>query len=42
MEEPEEVANVAIEYFESMFQSGTCQRMEECLGAVQHKVTPAM
>ena len=42
MEEPEEVASVAIEYFESIFCSGTCQRMEECLSVVQHKVTPDM
>ena len=42
MEEPEEVAGVAIEYFESIFHSESCQRMEECLDAVQQKVTPAM
>ncbi|XP_075640339.1 uncharacterized protein LOC142612100 [Castanea sativa] len=36
------MANVAIEYFQSIFHSWTCQRMEECLGAMQHNVTPAM
>ena len=30
---------MAIEYFENIFRSGTCQRMEECLNAVQQKVT---
>lgn len=42
VEESEELAGLAIKYFESIFHSGTCQRMEECLRAVQHKVTPAM
>ena len=42
VEEPEEVADVAIDDFESIFHSGSCQRMEDCLDAVQQKVTPAM
>ncbi|XP_023882264.2 uncharacterized protein LOC111994610 [Quercus suber] len=42
VEEPEEVADVAIECFESIFYSGSCQRMEECLDAVKQKVTPTM
>ena len=42
MEEPERVVGVAIEYFENIFRSGTCQRMEECLNAVQQKVTSDM
>lgn len=42
VEEPERVVGVAIEYFENIFRSGTCQRMEECLNAVQQKVTSDM
>ena len=42
VEEPEEVADVAIDDFESIFHSGSCRRMEDCLDAVQQKVTPAM
>ena len=42
VEELEKVVGVAIEYFENIFWSGICQRMEECLNAVQHKVTSDM
>ena len=42
VDEPEEIAGVAIKYFKSIFSSGTCQRLEECLSAVQQKVTTYM
>jgi len=35
VDEPEEIARVAIEYFKSIFSLGTCRRLEECLSAVQ-------
>ena len=38
----EDIANVATNYFENLFSLGSCDRMEECLEAVQHKVTPDM
>ena len=37
-----EVTGVAIKYFKSIFSSRTCQRLEECLNAVQQKVTTDM
>ena len=33
---------MAIKYFENMFKSGTCDRLEECIAAVPHKVTNDM
>ena len=42
MDELKEIAGVAIEYFRSIFSSGTCQRLEECLSVVQQKVTTDM
>ncbi|XP_030923468.1 uncharacterized protein LOC115950404 [Quercus lobata] len=42
VEEIEDIAGVATEYFENIFKSGSCDRMEECLSAVQHKVTLEM
>ena len=38
----EDIANVAMNYFENLFSSSSCDRMEECLNAVLHKVTPDM
>ena len=38
----EDVADVATNYFEKIFNSGTCDRMEECLNAVSHKMTSNM
>ena len=35
----EEVANVAITYFESLFYAGACDQIDDCLSAVQHKMT---
>lgn len=42
LEEVEDIADVAIKYFENMFKSGTCDRLEECLAMVPHKVTNDM
>ena len=38
-EEIEEVAGVAMDYFNNMFSTGSCNRIEECLDAVQPKVS---
>ena len=35
----EEVANVAITYFESLFNAGACDQIDDCLSVVQHKMT---
>ena len=35
VDEIEDIAGVATEYFENIFKSGSCDRMEECLSAVQ-------
>ena len=37
-----EVAEVAINYFETIFHLGTCERMEECLNTVLQKMTTEM
>ncbi|XP_023915655.2 uncharacterized protein LOC112027215 [Quercus suber] len=42
VEEMEDIADVATEYFENIFKSGACDRMEECLDTVQHKMTAEM
>jgi len=36
------VAEVTINYFENMFKAGDCDRMEECLEAIHHRITPKM
>ena len=33
---------MAVNYFENMFKSGACDRLEECLAAVAYKVTSDM
>ena len=33
---------MAIHYFENIFKSGACDRLEECLDAIPHKVTNDM
>ena len=38
----EEIANVAIGYFDNLFCAGNCDQMEECLNVVPRKVTPEM
>ena len=35
----DDIAGVVIDYFENIFRSGSCERMDECLSAVQLKVT---
>ena len=42
VEEIEDIAGVAIEYFENMFKSGACDRLDESLDVVQHKMTTNM
>ena len=39
LEELEDVAKVAVQYFNDMFSSGPCTRIDECLEAVPQKVT---
>ena len=38
----DEVAEVASDYFMSIFKAGTCDRMEECLNAVHQRLTADM
>jgi len=33
---------VAVHYFENIFSSGMCDRMDECLNAVTHRITSDM
>ena len=42
VEEEEDIAKVALEYFENLFQAGACERTGECLDAVSPKATPNM
>ena len=42
VEEVEEIADVATNYFENIFKAGDCDRLEECLAAVQPKVSTDM
>ena len=42
MDDIGEVAEVAINYFETIFQSGTCDRMDECLNTVPQRITTDM
>ena len=42
MEEVDEVADVASDYFMNIFKEGACDRMEECLDTVNHKITDDM
>ena len=39
MDDIGEVAEVAINYFETFFQLGTYDRMEECLNTVPQRIT---
>ena len=41
-EEIDDIAGVAINYFENMFKTMGCDQMEDCIAVVQHKVTPHM
>ena len=42
VEEIEDIAGVATEYFENIFKSSACERLDECLEVVQHKVNAEM
>ena len=42
VEEIEDIAGVVTNYFDSLFNAGTCSQMEECLDTVMSKVTPDM
>ena len=42
MEDIRDVAEVAVNYFETIFHLGTCERMEECLNTVPQRMTTAM
>ena len=38
----EDIAGVALDYFQKIFTVGECDRMDECLNAVPHKITAEM
>ena len=38
----EDVAEVAVQYFENLFSSGTCDWVEDCLNAVNHRLSSNM
>ena len=42
VEEMDDIAEVATNYFETIFTSGSSNRMEECIDSVPHKVTEEM
>lgn len=42
MTENDGIAEVAVNYFENMFKEGDCDRMEECLEAIHHRITLEM
>ena len=42
MEEIEDIAGVETNYFDSLFNVGTCSQMEDCLNTMMSKVTPDM
>ena len=42
MEDIGEVAEVAVNYFETNFHLGTCERMEECLNTVPQRMSTDM
>ena len=42
VEEIEDIVGVATNYFDSLFNAGTCSQMEDCLNTVMSKVTPDM
>ena len=35
----EEIADVVITYFESLFNAGACDQIDDCLSAAQQKMT---
>lgn len=42
MEEVEDIANGANDYFNNLFAASNCDQMEECLSKVTNKVTSSM
>ena len=42
VEEVEDIANVANDYFNNLFAASNCDQMEECLSKVTNKVTSSM
>ena len=42
MEKVEEVMDVASDYFMNIFKAGTCDRMEECINAINRRMTDDM
>ena len=38
----EDIAGVAVNYFENLFKVGTCKRMEDCLNTIIPKISPDM
>ena len=42
VEKVEDIARVAVDYFDNLFCAGSCNQMEECLSTVSAKVTPDM
>ena len=42
MEEVEDIARVAVDYFDNLFYARSCNQMEECLNIVSAKVTTDM
>ena len=42
VEEISDIVGVATEYFESIFSSGRCDQMDECLNTIQHKMMEDM
>ena len=42
MEDMEDVARIAVDYFDNLFCPGSCNQMEECLSTVSAKVSPTM
>ena len=42
VEEIDDIAEVATNYFETIFTSGSSNKMEECIDSVPHKVTEEM
>ena len=39
MEKVEDIARVAVDYFDNIFYASSCNQMEECLSTVSAKVT---
>ena len=42
MEEVEDIARVAVDYFDNLFCARSCNQMEECLSIISAKVTTNM